>query len=396
MVSLFLIFSGSGCDGASSELPIEPTIPACLVDADGDGFGDPGVPAPCGQGIERGGDCDDGDPAVNPEGIEVCNGIDDDCDGAVDQDDDPYVCGLCPDVSELQEATFEWQILRPCDLDPRMSHCDDRIHQFVQRTDGYPLRDELLLFLPPGPGTLNYTLLQWGALAGYRVISLGWANDDFVAACAPDEVCLDNGRWELLYGEDRSDVIDLEPYDALAPRLYSLLTHLDTVRPEEGWGRYYDDEGVRWEEIVVFGWSFGAGQAAYLAGKNRVDGLILLSGPQELVWPPLRPPAWIFEPRETPVCAQWGLYHAEEAWLAGIDTIAPSLRGMGLVGTADVDTSSPPYDNAQILTTASSNFLRDDCSNHSAVAMDGCMDPALLETYLYLFCTAAQVDDCGP
>jgi len=32
-------------------------------------------------------DCDDGDAAVNPEGIERCDGVDDDCDGEVDEDD---------------------------------------------------------------------------------------------------------------------------------------------------------------------------------------------------------------------------------------------------------------------------------------------------------------------
>jgi len=45
------------------------------VDADGDGF----VAYACG-----GADCDDANPAVNPEAAEVCNGTDDDCNGQID------------------------------------------------------------------------------------------------------------------------------------------------------------------------------------------------------------------------------------------------------------------------------------------------------------------------
>ena len=44
-------------------------------DADGDGFEHDGL---------GGEDCDDADATVNPDGIEVCNGIDDDCDTVVD------------------------------------------------------------------------------------------------------------------------------------------------------------------------------------------------------------------------------------------------------------------------------------------------------------------------
>lgn len=62
------------------------------VDADGDGWGDlsmsmPGcAPAPPGYS-HLAGDCDDGNPNVNPGMPEICDGIDNNCDGAVDEDD---------------------------------------------------------------------------------------------------------------------------------------------------------------------------------------------------------------------------------------------------------------------------------------------------------------------
>ncbi|MFT4628853.1 MAG: hypothetical protein ACI8PZ_007549, partial [Myxococcota bacterium] len=60
-------------------------------DVDEDGFGDPNVSVrrcaePPASTLDDT-DCDDTDPAVNPDGEEICNGIDDDCDGLLDDAD---------------------------------------------------------------------------------------------------------------------------------------------------------------------------------------------------------------------------------------------------------------------------------------------------------------------
>jgi hypothetical protein len=58
-------------------------------DADGDGFADGSVPIDtCVAGPDLStvlGDCDDDDATVNPDAEEACNGVDDDCNGSVDE-----------------------------------------------------------------------------------------------------------------------------------------------------------------------------------------------------------------------------------------------------------------------------------------------------------------------
>ena len=83
---------GGDCDDTDPAV-VEPS--EWFVDGDGDGAGGEAVVA-CGPpagAVEQGGDCDDADPSVRPGGTEVCNGLDDDCDGLVD-DADPGVVPL--------------------------------------------------------------------------------------------------------------------------------------------------------------------------------------------------------------------------------------------------------------------------------------------------------------
>ena len=76
------------CDGTVDEDPSDGTD--YWLDADGDGFGS-GAPTTACEAAEgrvtRGEDCDDTDPAVHPDAVEICNQRDDDCDGRRDQAD---------------------------------------------------------------------------------------------------------------------------------------------------------------------------------------------------------------------------------------------------------------------------------------------------------------------
>jgi hypothetical protein len=64
--------------------------PTWYTDVDGDGWGDDasatvGCTRPAGA-VGLGGDCDDTDPAVHPMAAEQCDGVDQDCDGELDED----------------------------------------------------------------------------------------------------------------------------------------------------------------------------------------------------------------------------------------------------------------------------------------------------------------------
>ena len=132
-------------------------------------------------------DCDDADPAVNPGAREVCNGVDDDCDGVVDGADAAEASPWYPDLDGDGYGDAE-AMVRSCEAPegyiPLSGDCDDADpaeHPWADEWcdgddddcdgevdephsmdaslwyadadgDGYGLEDDLLWACPPGSG----------------------------------------------------------------------------------------------------------------------------------------------------------------------------------------------------------------------------------------------------
>ena len=79
------------CDGTIDEDSATDAA-TWYLDEDGDGYGtsdDPASACSAPEGhVAEGGDCDDADAAINPDASEICDGVDNDCDALVDDDDD--------------------------------------------------------------------------------------------------------------------------------------------------------------------------------------------------------------------------------------------------------------------------------------------------------------------
>ena len=93
------------CDGVVDEGAMDTLW---YFDADLDGHGSPSNPArpvlracrPQPGYVASGGDCDDTDPARNPDAAETCNARDDDCDGSIDERN---VCGCSPGLGDCND-----------------------------------------------------------------------------------------------------------------------------------------------------------------------------------------------------------------------------------------------------------------------------------------------------
>jgi hypothetical protein len=192
------------CDGEIDEGVTE----AWFADADGDGFGDEAAPgegcAPPAAAATVAGDCDDSDPEVFPAAPERCDGVDQDCDGVIDEDltavwyadadadgfGDPLTttddcdpeAGWVAEAGDCDDADATTAPGAEELCDERDNDCDGVVDEDVSTT-WYADRDA------DGWGTLAETVEACAPPAGYADRTGDCADDDAAVSPSAAEVC---------------------------------------------------------------------------------------------------------------------------------------------------------------------------------------------------------------
>jgi pimeloyl-ACP methyl ester carboxylesterase len=293
-------------------------------------------------------------------------------------------------------------------------------------------RAPLVVFLPGSSMEPNKhdLVLQMAAYAGYRTIGLAYDNTFPVeVACAATPQCGNNcagdAREEVTTGIATSAALTVDAGDSIVERLYRVLEELDAIDPAGGWSSYYipaagaiTTANIIWEDIIVAGFSQGAGHAAYLAHAFPVHGLVVLDGANDTCEDPLTgdelPADWITATADASAGRpKYGVHHAHGepepvalpvGWQAeGIGSGSDRLLDSVFFDVLDLVPPPAASHTAQSFATPPAI-----CSEHTSMARDQCMPGNLAATiiaatppgarlfgpYVRRFCYACDAATC--
>jgi len=157
---------------------------AC-IDIDGDGYG-------TGEGC-LGLDCDDNNPAVYPGATEVCDGIDDDCNGEVDNvDEDNDEVNDCVDDKCLNTIPWFAETLKP-------NHYD---RSNIDLTATYGCNCQQILFCKPGENNGEY---KFGCSQGTINVWMGQNPESWALDCQTDGKVTQAGVDKSMFSDTDGD-----------------------------------------------------------------------------------------------------------------------------------------------------------------------------------------------
>lgn len=217
--------------------------------------------------------------------------------------------------------------------------------------------NKLLIFFPGTNATpWDYRLFQQTAAdLGYHVIGLSYENLESinmeVCPATRDSTCHRRARYEIWFGQDTHDSLEINYSNSVINRLLKLLKYLDNTYPLDNWGQYLvNDSTVNWGNIVTAGHSQGAGNATFGTKYFNVSRCIMFSW-VDWMWPG-KNPDWIKMSGVTPDSAYFGFIHTGDASIFnGIPTTWNNLGMMPYGQIISIDTAQFPYHNTHSLIT---------------------------------------------
>jgi hypothetical protein len=175
-------------------------------------------------------------------------------------------------------------------------------------------------------------------------------------------------RLEAATGEDHSPLVEIPKPDGLKERALQFVKWLDRENPEGNWKQFLapGEEELDWDKVILSGISHGSTTAARFAIHQKVDRVVMFSGPRD------NTESWQALPSATPPNRYFGFTHVlDGGWTADHYCRSWQLLGLNRFGpVVDVDAVKPPYGNSRRLVT-NADVKNNAARAHNASIPDG-------------------------
>ena len=209
-------------------------------------------------------------------------------------------------------------------------------------------RGKLVIWLMGHNGPLFERLSGYGLHAIQVHYANGWFGK-LNKEPPPDDKYLGRIRLEAATGEDFSDAIDIPKPDGMAERSFQFVKWLAKENPQGKWEQFISADGktLRWENVIMAGISHGSTTAARFSIHQKVDRVVMLSGPRDQL------ENWYSLPSATPANRFFGFTHVlDGGWTADHYCRSWELLGLHQFGPiVDVDQTKLPFGNSRRLIT---------------------------------------------
>lgn len=267
--------------------------------------------------------------------------------------------GRAPDFQDANSQRYDLA-KRACEIDPRAQEHSEIDFLFADKQGKVRDMQHATVDTRVAPqGRLviwlmdhNAGLFERIAEYGLHGIQVHYANRWFSGLSQEtlnDGVSLGRIRLEAATGEDHSPLVTIPQPDGLMERSLQFVKWLANEHPQGRWEQFLDDErtGLRWDKVTLSGISHGSTTAARLAIHQRVDRVVMFSGPRD------QTENWQGFPSATPGNRFFGYTHVlDGGWTADHYCRSWELLGLQRYGAiVDVDDVRPPYADSRRLIT---------------------------------------------